>query len=280
MWFSRLVMFAMSLLVNKDINLSDEDNTVTTTMISKLIEESGRSTVLFSSLNSEILDHFARLQDLQITVEVNDLKTILQFKKRKIGASIIHLENYVEFENFFNLIRSDVFLYDGHFIIIYDTAEERDLEKIFSKFWKAYIFNVNVLVTNGSVFTYMPFANGLCDNTKAVRINEFNRTSMNWTTNVFFPKKFKQLNRCPLRLGGFKSHPSFIIIQLGTMFSDILNFTLKLIKYEQGTGVIYKNKTATALLKRTIDNEVDLMYTSLQEDRVEALSATRTVYSD
>ncbi len=249
-------------------------------MISKLIEESGSSSVLFSNLNSDILDHFVRLHDRQITVEVNDLKTISQFKKRKVSATVLHLESFMDFEEFFSSIRSEVFLYDGHFIIIYDTAEEQELEKIFSKFWKAYIFNVNVLVTNGSVFTYMPFANGLCDNTKAVRINELNKTSMNWTTNVFFPKKFKQMNRCLLRFGGYDDQPPLIIIDIGTMLGDKMNFTLNIIKDEQEFGVIYKNKTATALLKRIIDNDVDLCFSFLHAGLAEALSATRKIYYD
>lgn len=69
-------------------------------------------------------------------------------------------------------------------------------------------------------------------------------------------------------------------VDIGTMFSDILNFTLNLMEYEPGMGIIYKNKTATAMLKRTIDNEVDMICASLQEDRTEAMSASRMVYAD
>lgn len=108
-----------------------------------------------------------------------------------------------------------------------------------------------------------------------------------------FPKKFKQLNRCPLRFGAYISYPRFIIktenrvkkftgvtVDVGTAFGNVLNFTANFIEYEEDTGVIYGNKTATALVKKVMDNVVDTMVTTLQTDRMEVMSATRTLYFD
>lgn len=276
-------------------------NTAETKMITKLIEESKRATVLFMNLNSEILESFVQSPDLPITMYVNDLKTnIFNTKTGKIGATILHFLCYAEFESFNGLIQNDTFLDGGHFVIIYDSGNIREIEKIFSNFWKIYIYNVVVLVTNAmssdlvSVFTYMPFINESCNNSEAIRINEFNKTSMTWDTNVFFPKKFKQLNRCPLRYGCYNNRPNYIIersesglpifsgwiIDIVNMFSNILNFSLNFLAYESDMGVIYKNKTATALLKRILNNEVDLIFTTARADRSELLSTTRMVYAD
>lgn len=269
-------------------------------MLSRLVEESKRTTLLAINLDSEILDNFVRHNNLQITVEVNDLKTPSYSEKRKIDVTLLHFGSYDQFEKFFVRIQPEVFLYGGHFIIIYDEADLQEIETMFSTFWKSFIYNVGVLTTIPhssnlvSLFTYLPFANESCNNTKAIQINQFDKTSMNWTTNEFFPKKFKQLNRCPLRFGCYENSPGVLInssesgfkrftgmnIDFCVMFSRLLNFTLHIFEYEYVTGVIYPNKTATALLKRVIENEIDFIFGSLQRTRVEAMSATRIVHSD
>ncbi|XP_037049057.1 uncharacterized protein LOC119083410 [Bradysia coprophila] len=269
-------------------------------MLSRLIEESKRTTLLVIKLDSEILDYFVRSHNLQLTVIVHDLKTPLNLEERKIDVSILHCGSFVEFEKFFVQIQPELFLYDGHFIIIYDVIDAQELESVFSTFWKAYIYNVNVLVASPnssnlvSLFTYKPFSNGSCNNTNPIRVNQFDKTIMNWTTNEFFPKKFKQLNRCPLRFGCYENSPGVLVnnsesglnrftgmnIDFCVMFSGILNFTLNIFEYEKATGVIYPNKTATAMLKRVIENEIDFIFGSLQRTRVEAMSATRIVHSD
>ncbi|KAG4070893.1 hypothetical protein HA402_011119 [Bradysia odoriphaga] len=117
---------------------------------------------------------------------------------------------------------------------------------------------------------------------------------MKWSTNIFFPKKIKQLNRCPIRFGVYQSPPTVIIdtgenssskfsganVDALLMFSDVLNFTLSLMEIQEGGGVIYKNKSATGDIKRAMDNTVDFIFAMVQQDRSEALSATRHVFSD
>lgn len=286
-------------LMKEDTNLA-ESNIATTKMISKLIEESKKTSVYFVNFNSELLESFLRSHNLEIAVEVNNLKPIPKSKEQKISATILHLGSCGEFEEFYRQIRPEVFLNDGHFVIIYDNGNTQEIEQMFSKLWKLYIYNVDVLVPNAvspnliSVLTYMPFINESCDNTKIVRINDFNRTSMEWTTNDFYPKKFQQLYRCPLRFGCYDYPPSLIVttsengtktfggmaIDVANMFSKILNFSLNLIEYEQDMGLIHKNRTATGLLNKAIQNEVDLIISTLQEVRIELLSATQTVYND
>lgn len=265
--------------------------TPTTKMISRLIEESKRSTLFFINLNSEILDNFVRFHHLQVTVEVNNMKSDLKVRERKVEATILHLESYVEFEMFFHLIRPEHFLYDGHFIIVYDRADVREMEKMFSKLWEAYIYNVNVLVVeNGSsdsvfVFTYMPFANEFIANSKPIRINAFDRKTWNWTTNAFFPKKFKQLNRYPLRFNGYHNSPRFIThnenesqiyysgiaIDIVTILSNALNATLNILEYKPIGNIVGRLILA---------NISDFSLGSLQPNRVDILSATETIYSD
>lgn len=303
LWTINLPALSMSFKFLKEISNSTDRNIGETKMITRLIVESKRPTVLLMDIKSEIIESFLRSSEVQVTVEVNDLKTFTKFTNkefRKIGATILHLDEYIEFESFFGLIKKDMFFYDGHFIIIYNSGNVREIKQIFSTLWQIYIYNVAVLVTNAAssdlvpIFTFLPFINGSCNNTEPIRINEFNITSMAWTTNLFFPKKFQQLNRCPLRFGCYNNAPGFIIkrsesglpiftgvnVDIVNMISDMLNFSLNFSEYEQDMGVIHQNKTATALLQRVIGNEVDLIFTSIYLDRNELLSVTRMVYAD
>ncbi len=274
-----------------------------------MMESERRHVVFFVGLsdsNSEIVDYLMKSHDLflQVTVEVRNLKRKSMYsvdKNRKIGASILNLRNIDEFEIFFDSIRPDDFLYDGHFIIFYETANEAEKEKIFIKFWKMYIYNVNILATNPndsnliSLFTFMPFRDGSCENTKAIRINEFNRTSLEWKTNEYFPRKFIQFYRCPIRFGCYENAPDIVIersasnetlrfgginFDIVKMLSDELNATLNATEYYPRSGVIYPNKTATGMVKVAMDNEVDVIFASIQTDRSQALSMTGMVYRD
>lgn len=153
-------------------------NIATTKMISRLIQESESSTVHLIYSNSEIIESFLRLHELKITVKLEDLRNISILENRKINSMLMQLKNFGEFERFFNLIQTELFLYDGHFVIIYENENLEEIEKIFSKLWKIYIYNVNVLVANAIsskvlMLTFMPFINQSCNNTKIIPINEF-----------------------------------------------------------------------------------------------------------
>lgn len=75
----------------------------------------------------------------------------------------------IEFDTFYSSIEPETFLYDGHFIIFFEKGNIHEIEEIFSKLWKIYIYNVNVLATNAisshlvSLFTFMPFFGDSCD---------------------------------------------------------------------------------------------------------------------
>lgn len=295
LWLTNLLADSSSFSIKENLDLFEQhagSMTSTAKMISRLIEESKRSTMLFINLNSEILDNFARFHNMHLTTEVNDMKATSKFiRERKFDATILHLENYTAFENFFPIIRREDFLYDGHFIIVYDSADEQEIEKIFSKFWKAYIYNVNVLVTDEissdlvSVFTYIPFPNESCGDTKPIRINVFNKTTMNWTTTEFFPKKFKQLNRCPLRFVGYDNRARFklnesesgmnrysgIDVDIVILFSNAMNFSLNISLFDP---------VASDAFPKILDNKADFVMATLQLHRVEILDASQMIYSD
>lgn len=302
-WFIPHLVLTISIsfkYVEDEMNFTQR-NIATTKMISKLIQESEKSTVHLINSNSEIIESFLRSHDLQITVKMENFRNISISEGRRIGVMLVQLKSYGEFQRFVSLIKTELFIYDGYFLIIYENRNLQEIEKIFSTLWKIYIYNVNMLITSAvspnlfSMLTYMPFSNQSCNNTKTIHINEFDINLMKWSTNVFFPAKFKDLNRCMLRVGSFVNIPAFIInittngserytgtnVDLTYLLSDILNFTLQIIEYEVVLGSVYKNKTATSLLTKIMANEVDFTFgATLQQSRAEAMSATRIVYTD
>lgn len=245
LWFITHLVLTMSFeLVNKEMNFSQR-NIAATKMISRLIQESEKSTVHVINSNSEIIESFLRSHDLQITVKMENLGTISISENRKIAAMLMQLESYDDFERFVRLVKTELFRFDGYFVIIYANENLQEIERIFSKLWKIYIYNVNVLVKNPtssnliSMLTYMPFFDQSCNNTNIVQINEFDTNSMKWSKNVFFPAKFKNLNGCLIRVIAFENVPFFIInntrtgqekytgtnVDLVNLLGNELNFT-------------------------------------------------------
>jgi hypothetical protein len=161
------------------------------------------------------------------------------------------------------------------------------------------VYNVDVITAsanNISLYTFKPFVNDFtCGNTKPMKINEFDANSMQWRLEQFFPKKFKNLYGCPLRVGTFEdiswlvttkveneTESTGIDVDFVNHFGKFLNFRPVFRNYQTVIGTIHKNKTATGLLKLVYKNEVDVIIgmISLQQSRAEFLSATSMIYAD
>lgn len=71
-------------------------------------------------------------------------------------------------------------------------------------------------------------------------------------------------------------------IQFLKGLASVLNFDIDLHFFTDGAGVILPNGTATGLMRRAIDREVDLIVglLSLQKTRMEHLSETQEFYHD
>jgi hypothetical protein len=77
------------------------------------------------------------------TVQIFDIEKIKISKNYKIQSVIIRISSMEEFTKFYKAIDHEIFLYSGHFLIL--AENEIFMEKIFSEFWKIWIFNVNIL---------------------------------------------------------------------------------------------------------------------------------------
>lgn len=195
------------------------------------------------------------------------VEDIQLFKKQIIGMSHAH------------------FHFNGYFVVITRDPATNDIESVFKAFWDKFIFNVNMIVKaksapKASLFTFLPFTGGLCGNVTPIRINEFNGEAAQWKSDVFFTKKFKNLQKCAIRVGSFHSPPETIITSLangskvpsGTTidiikgFATALNFSIEFKAIEAFTSNFSKN----------IDIQAGT--NSLQESRMLILSETRLLF--
>lgn len=177
------------------------------------------------------------------------------------------------------------FRFNGYFLVTAKDPSTKDLESIFKAFWDKFIFNVNVLVkaessSNVSLFIFLPFSGRSCGDLTPTGINEFDGKTARWESNAFFPKKFKNLQKCPIRVGSYHGPPEVIIknmangstSQSGTAI-DIINGFATALNFSFEFKLFHANST-------NITRNIDILAGtySLQESRMQVLSETRLLF--
>lgn len=254
---------------------------------------------VFNTPGCDILETLHRHK---IAVEIVTFENLPEVITLKSSFSIIFANDIEDFNSFVKIVSDDNFHFNGCFLLVLnDDFLEPKMNEIFETLWKKFIFNVNVLIaerntTKVSLFTFMPFNEKSCNNVNPIKINEFDAETMKWSKEIFFPKKFTNLHKCPIKvgmfenlLGGMKSkHENGSENYFGLEIDFIksiaatLNFSIDLKIFPNIVGTIFKNKTSSELLGRAQNNEVDLIFAlmSLQQTRREILSETRLFFTD
>lgn len=214
------------------------------------------------NLASNVISNFKN--PVQIETKINVLKD-----RRRIYV-LLFVDNFDGFMKFYVQMSVDKFYFNGFYVILFPNGDFRDMNKIFDFLWKLFVFNVVLISRELKMFTFMPFGTlGKCSDVTPRKINEFDGSSMQWTTNVFFPKKFTNLNKCHIKCGTFNLIPAIIVgnhsdgsVALSGFDVDTFNILLQSINavveytiYPVDTGTIYQNGTATGLLGHTIRGE-------------------------
>lgn len=285
-------------------NLSTSKNSsVLKNSIIGLIDDCGvseTSTIHLINVNNSS-ENLKKLFD-RFAIILENYDQALKANRLKKAFSIIFVDNFFKFMKFCELVTNESFRLNGYFLVVLKNESYAEMEQVFITFWNKFVFNVNVLVMNknyseASLFTFMPFSGKICHNTKPLKINKFDENSMKWSTDVFFPKKFKNLQKCSISAGTFYNPPGTIIsltpngtrniegfeVEFLRQMGSSLNFSLDIKIYPRNVGLYFKNnKTATGILQKALTKEVDLIFgfLSLQQLRTEFLSDTKSFYND
>jgi hypothetical protein len=193
--------------------------------------------------------------DKNLTVVISD-ENILKLKTDGRSSFFVILSDKLEkIGNLLENLPSESWIYRSYFVII--AREESNKRKVFSLFWKFMISNVNILVVETlqlELFTNHPFKHQSCHDMQPIKINEF---TSKWATDVFFPMKFADLHRCPLKVMTYESAPAIIIEKYeggkfkisgfeGELFNALVqhfNFSVDfyVTSSDNGTGALFSN---------------------------------------
>ena len=178
----------------------------------------------------------------------------------------------------------------GRYLIIFPNASHADLLTIFTVLWKSFFFNVGILTETADEFkwnTFLPFDVGKCDDTTPKTISTFIKRDKIWENSLFYPRKIKNLNGCDIKIGTFFTIPTAIVVNRTVYGSEadaiinigkIMNYRPKYFIFPQESGVVYENGSATGLMKRAMNREVDMIhgFLSLQYLRAKFLTASKS----
>lgn len=228
-------------------------------------------------------------------VQLEDIAHVVKQAKRQ--SSIIFVDTFQSFLRFYQKFSQENFSFSGFYLIVTKSEFKLEVAKVFKLVWTLMVFNFNVLVYdksgNISLYTFMPFNDGSCNNTSPVKINEFQ--SGEWRKNIFFPLKFKNLHECEIRVGTYESAPGLILKVLnnvtsihgfeGNLFKEIakqLNFTMDIEVVNYGGGSVFENGSATGLVEKIMQRKFDLIMSLLSSNYLRNiyLTPTKSYYVD
>lgn len=223
-----------------------------------------QSTIIANDVINEVLSDSSKLD---VATEIEDFEVLKVLPNRKRYSVIIYIDRVEKFLENFKSLTSDRFKFRRCFTVVaIKSLSFNDIQMVLEAFWKVSIKNVNLINQSDNstvdLYTFMPFSEGKCGNTRPVKINTFNNDNLSWQNNVFHPKnKVKNLQNCALIMGVAigTGEPyamaendsdgnqiiSGIEKDLFTEFSRAFNFNAKYRVIGTFPGLIFENGTAT-----------------------------------
>lgn len=249
--------------------------------------------------NFLITEVFKRIGS-DIAVQIEDIDHAKVLKRRKRFCVIIFAENKKVLQNSISKITPDKFHFNGYYLIVLRNPENH--QEIFELFWNKFIYNVNIIAEDsgfGSIklATFLPFQDERCNCTTPVKINDFNASNKSWNDENFYPKKFKDLQNCTIKVGTYIKSPYVIAVNNSEKligpdaeyFAELarsINFNIDFKMYPFGAGSVMLNESgvasSTGLFNKVIEGHVEIIicFLSLQINRTQAMTASMPYNSD
>lgn len=293
-----MTLFAfITLIIKSSISMNfqlDEDRFISLKLLVKDFYSDQCTNVLFiheDTLSYSIPDILKSDSAIKFSVNIADFIQIEKsnyFVKQRFSCAIVS----VDFGSLLKLVNNWKLEIDGYYTFVLDESSSFHIMSVFKLCWKQFIYNVNVLVkahnsSKAFLYTFMPFKDNFCHDTNPVKINEFDNFNLKWTTNVYFPQKFKNLHKCLVNLGIIESAPAVVIKKINSSIilygfeSEILkeverktNFTMN-ITIDKELPKLYENGSSSGLFYRIIHGDVDLAFSflALNQIRINVMSA-------
>jgi hypothetical protein len=253
--------------------VESEESSLIPGAVSRIFEEArqesnGEVYVVVSStgkLPKALISSTIKRLKLPVQIETN-LKVL---SNRRRFFVLILIDDFASFTRIYEQMHIDKFYFNGFFVVCFPRATSTEMTKIFDMLWKIFVYNVVIIDETADVFTFLPFGKpGNCSDVTPVKVNSYKG---NWTSEIFFPRKFTNLNKCLIKCGAFSLAPAIIItrhndgsVALSGFDVDTFNELMKSINaavkytiYPVDTGTIYPNGTVTGLIGHTVRGEAN-----------------------
>ena len=270
------------LIKSNDFDMSDAISGI---INSDLLKQSPTISVIYGKskyedfTSKDLITKSIPLMKLSRAVRVEDVKNLQNINNRRRIFSVIFIARFQSFVEIVQKMTKERFNFEGYYLIVLTKGNIPEIQNILQQLWMKFIFNVNILLEDESEFvsllTFMPFNGYICGDTTPIKINQFDKGSGKWKFEEFYPKKFKNLFKCPVRVGAFDTTPAVIQktmkngsysldgydIELLKEFSKIINFTIDMnFSTEPGSyGEIYENGSSTGTINKVMNNKVDVI---------------------
>lgn len=210
-------------------------------------------------------------------------KSLDKLSKKRILMTLLLFNSIEDFENITKMFTNRRFNYSGFYIILFKSADDSEVYKIFQRLWNFYIYNVNLIRCKNdsiTVETFVPFRRMNCNKTDPKEIAKYENGKFILKPDDFFPKKFKNFHKCPLGLATFASlAPSVLKRDFKNGSSELYGRdieTMKMLEHELNFygnitylpdygswGVLYPNGTTTGAMGRATSRTSDIAWGNL-----------------
>lgn len=217
---------------------------------------------------NDILESILANNQMDFAYSVEEIIKIQSVNATKKTNIFILLDDVESFKNFYEKkLSAAAHLSSGFFLLALIRRSIDGIEDIFRSFWRKGISNVDVMVfveETVKILTFMPFTETKCNNTAPIVVNEYRKGRFKKQLENIFPKKFSNLQRCPIIISTYEdelsvtktenSGGSFELsgfdMELLDGLSELLNFK-KVFKFIEGPlpfGMVFANGTTTGAL--------------------------------
>ena len=190
------------------------------------------------------------------------------------------------------------FLFEGFYVYVLYHGTMLDVGKMLEKLWSYYFYNVIVVLEVEkvvNVVSFELFSSSKCGVLQPIILNYYQNKTFLYVIRDFFPRKFKNLFNCPIRIAGIKTTPSLLEHRLANgsnimtgidwelmkHLEAMFNFQLVLIFDKDKIGEIFDNGTSTGIIKKTMDGNYEMIFGNmfLTPNRLKYLSTSKTYFS-
>jgi hypothetical protein len=231
-----------------------------------------------SSHDNELLsDIIAKVSKSKLIMTLKE-ENLSKLKGIRLVFNVIIVNSMESFKNLLKSFNNKKFKYGGYYVIIFENASRQDAYDVFSDLWDFYIHNVNLIRRENDtvvVETFMPFQPSECNQTKPVEIARYENGKFIHRPATFFPKKFENFHKCPIKITTFASLAPAVLktdfpngsyelygrdVKVVRTLENEFNFHANITYLEQygSWGILYSNGTTSGAMGQATRREAEL----------------------